>query len=142
MVDVLQAGRYSSNVKQAAFQQTMVPRALCSEMLRRPYNPCLGRTPPQLADSGFDRLCALIQTLPRELFDQIQDNVFDTALCPGYAFPHRETGSGTFEWKGTKYNTPQPQLSCNCAYGRLYERYTRLVLQRKPLHCRSWTSRP
>ncbi|KAI4268365.1 MAG: hypothetical protein LQ337_007886 [Flavoplaca oasis] len=60
--------------------------------------------------ASFTRLQELIQGLPRELFDQIQENVFEVAFCPGFAFPHRQGNTGTYEWEGKIYDTTRPEL--------------------------------
>ncbi|KAI4279616.1 MAG: hypothetical protein L6R38_005005 [Xanthoria sp. 2 TBL-2021] len=75
-----------------------------------PSDQNLGQASPQTTDSGFDRLCELVQGLPQELFDKIQETVYELAFCPGFAFPHRQTNQGTYEWNGTLYNTTRPQL--------------------------------
>ena len=63
-----------------------------------------------VAQSSFTRVQELIQGLPRELFDQIQENVFELAFCPGFAFPHRQGNTGTHEWEGKTYDTARPEL--------------------------------
>ncbi|KAL8979399.1 MAG: hypothetical protein Q9205_005255 [Flavoplaca limonia] len=60
--------------------------------------------------SNFTRLQELIQGLPRELLDQIQENVFELAFCPGFAFPHRQGNTGTHQWEGETYDTTRPEL--------------------------------
>ncbi|CAO1604341.1 hypothetical protein XANCAGTX0491_007900 [Xanthoria calcicola] len=70
----------------------------------------LRQASPQATDAGFHRLQELIQNLPLELFDQIQETVYELAFCPGFGFPHRQTSQGTCEWNGTLYNTTRPQL--------------------------------
>ncbi|KAL8672311.1 MAG: hypothetical protein Q9168_003227 [Polycauliona sp. 1 TL-2023] len=64
-------------------------------------------TSPKSLNHASTRLDELIQSLPRELFDQIQDDLYQMLFCPGFAFPHRQTGQGTFEWKAYVYKTPQ-----------------------------------
>ncbi|KAI4260335.1 MAG: hypothetical protein L6R42_004090 [Xanthoria sp. 1 TBL-2021] len=75
-----------------------------------PSDQNLGQASPRTTDSNFDRLCVLIQGLPQELFDKIQETVYELAFCPGFAFPHRQTNQGTYEWNGILYNTTRPQL--------------------------------
>ena len=71
-----------------------------------------GEEGPPTTGPAIDSLSQLIHRLPQELFDQIQETVFDLAFCPGFVFPHRQNNQGFYDWNGKHYKTARPQLLC------------------------------
>ncbi|KAL8647012.1 MAG: hypothetical protein Q9226_006610 [Calogaya cf. arnoldii] len=58
----------------------------------------------------FDKLIERVQGLPQELFDHIQNYVFELGLCPGFIFPYQPTLNGMHYWNGKLYPVFYPDL--------------------------------
>ncbi|KAI4260334.1 MAG: hypothetical protein L6R42_004089 [Xanthoria sp. 1 TBL-2021] len=57
-----------------------------------------------------NKLFSLVPNLPQELFDQIQDYVFESSLCPGFIFPQQPSRNGVHYWNGKSNPTVTPDL--------------------------------